>query len=87
MKFVVMALVAGLLVAHQDYWNWNDSRLVMGFLPVGLAYHLGISLAAAAVWIFAVTWAWPGSFYLPEAESGQLPSSSGNQPFSGEVHS
>lgn len=85
MKWVLIALVAGLLVAHQDYWNWNDSRLIMGCLPVGLFYHLGISLAAAAVWIFAVTWAWPGSFSLPQGDLCQSPSSSDDQP-AGEVN-
>jgi len=71
MRLVIIGLVVVLLIAHQDYWNWNDSRLVMGFLPVGLFYHLGISLAASAVWILAVTWAWPKTFTFSESDSNQ----------------
>jgi len=49
-------LLAGL---HQDFWNWDDGRLLFGFLPVGLAYHAGYSLLAASFWAFVVAWCWP----------------------------
>jgi hypothetical protein len=62
MKYLLIALTIGLLVAHQDYWNWDNGTLVGGCLPMGLVYHLGISLAAGAVWFLAVTLAWPKSF-------------------------
>lgn len=48
-----------LAVLHQDFWLWNDPRLVFGFLPVGLAYHIGFSIAAALLWAFASRYAWP----------------------------
>ncbi len=42
-----------LLVLHHDWWFWNDGRLLFGFLPVGLAYHALISLAAGGLWTWA----------------------------------
>ncbi len=51
--FVVLCIV------HQDVWFWHDRTLVFGFIPVGLAYHAGISLAAVTLWTMAIRWAWP----------------------------
>lgn len=59
MKLIVWILVAVLIILHQDFWLWEDDSLVYGFLPIGLAYHIGISIAAAAVWMIACTFAWP----------------------------
>jgi hypothetical protein len=44
---------------HQDVWNWSRTTLYFGFLPVTLAYHMGISVAAAATWYLATKVAWP----------------------------
>jgi hypothetical protein len=59
MKTVVWGLVLLLVVIHQDLWFWNDDRLVFGFVPITLAYHAGISLAAGFVWFLAINFAWP----------------------------
>jgi len=59
MFYVVWALVALLIVLHQDFWFWNDPTLYFGFLPTSLLYHLGLSIAAAAVWWLATIYAWP----------------------------
>ena len=59
MKYLVGLMVLILLIMHQDYWNWYDDRLVFGFLPYSIAYHCGISLAAAALWFVAVKFCWP----------------------------
>jgi hypothetical protein len=24
---------------HQDFWLWDDPTVLLGFLPIGLAYH------------------------------------------------
>ena len=61
MRALVWILVAALIVLHHDYWNWNDGTLLAGFLPVGLAYHGVISIAAAVVWMLAVQFAWPNN--------------------------
>lgn len=63
-------LYAGVWVAmmavHQDFWNWRDATLVLGLVPVGLAYHLGYSILAAAVMAWLVRRAWPA--HLEELE-------------------
>ncbi|MDC0935884.1 DUF3311 domain-containing protein [Pirellulales bacterium] len=59
MTRIVWALILLLLVLHQDNWFWSDGRLVFGFIPTGLFYHACLSLAAGAVWLFAVKYAWP----------------------------
>lgn len=73
MKYVIWFLVAGLLIAHQDSWNWDNGRLVFGFLPIGLFYHAAISLAAGVVWFLACTIAWPEDIdeddYLNDADA------------------
>ncbi|HEY5910028.1 MAG TPA: DUF3311 domain-containing protein [Verrucomicrobiae bacterium] len=53
-------LVAVVYVLHQDFWNWRKFEpLVLGFLPVGLAYHAGYSLLASATMAVLVKFAWP----------------------------
>lgn len=59
MPLKLIALVALLIILHQDNWFWEDSRLVFGFMPIGLFYHACISLAAAAVWFWAIHNCWP----------------------------
>ena len=59
MRYFVWMLVALLVVLHQDYWQWDNDSLVFGFLPYTLAYHAGVSIAAAVVWMLATRWSWP----------------------------
>lgn len=58
-RLIISALVLLLLVLHQDNWNWENSNLVFGFVPVTLFYQMCISLAAGAVWFLATRIAWP----------------------------
>ena len=52
--------VIALIVLHQDFWFWDTYEpLVFGFLPIGLAYHVGLSIAAAIVWFLATKFCWP----------------------------
>jgi uncharacterized protein DUF3311 len=58
--FFLTLLVLGVYVLHQDNWNWKKSEpLVFGFLPVGLAYHVGYSILAAVTMAILVKFAWP----------------------------
>lgn len=50
-------LVVGVL--HQDFWYWNDATLVLGFLPIGFAWHLGYCFLATALMALLVRHAWP----------------------------
>jgi len=59
MKTVIWTLVIILLIIHQDNWFWRDDTLVFGFMPIGLMWHVGISLSAAFVWYLATVFAWP----------------------------
>ena len=66
MKLSFIVLIALLLIFHQDNWYWNDATLVWGFMPVGLLYHAGISLAAAFVWFLATIFLWPKEVELDD---------------------
>lgn len=69
-KRVVLGTVVVLAIAHQDVWLWDDASLVFGFLPAGLAWHVGLSIVAAGVWFAVTRYAWPtdpmGLADLPE---------------------
>jgi Protein of unknown function (DUF3311) len=57
---LLTALVAVVYVLHQDSWNWKEAYpLVFGFLPIGLAYHAGYSILAAALMAVLVKTVWP----------------------------
>lgn len=58
-KIAVYLGFAALLLLHHDPWFWDDPTLLFGFLPIGLAYHMAYTLAAAVLWYFASKYAWP----------------------------
>ena len=63
-------LVLILLLAHQDYWQWDRNEVVFGFLPYTMAYNIGISLATAAIWIVVCTFLWPSHLEELAQEAG-----------------
>ena len=58
-KILVWGLFLLMFVLHQDKWWWDDATLVLGVLPVGLAFHAAFSLACAALGWVAIKMAWP----------------------------
>lgn len=68
LKYLIWMLVGVLIVLHQDYWQWDDATLDFGFLPRALTYHVGISIAAAIVWVLAVQFCWPDATIERELE-------------------
>ena len=61
-------LVAVVYLLHQDFWNWKRIEpLVLGFLPIGLAYHVGYSVLAAVTMAVLVRFAWPRDLESVEA--------------------
>lgn len=48
-----------LAILHHDFWWWGDRTLLLGFLPIGLAWQVGISIGAGLGWFLVVRWAWP----------------------------
>lgn len=70
-----IAFVA-LFLLHQDVWFWGDTTLVLGVLPIGLAYHALFSVASAVLWFSAVKWAWPSEVEA-WADAGEADGESG----------
>ena len=56
---LIWAGVVLLIILRQDSWFWNDPALVLGMFPVGLAWQIGVSIAAAMLWYVATRIAWP----------------------------
>jgi hypothetical protein len=53
-------LVVVFYLLHQDFWFWRSAKpLILGFLPVGLFYHVCYTVAAALVMWLLVKFAWP----------------------------
>ena len=72
MRGLVYGLIVLLAVLHQDFWWWDDSdTLVFGFVPVGLAYHAVLSLAAGLLWALAVKFCWPADVDVESTSAGQ----------------
>ena len=59
MKWLLTLVVVVVALLHQDWWQWTDKRLVFGFLPVGLAYHVGYTVLASLTMALLVRYAWP----------------------------
>lgn len=59
MRALTYAAAVLLAVLHQDFWYWTDSRLFLGFLPAGLAYHVVYTVVVALFWAVALRAAWP----------------------------
>jgi len=58
-KIFLYGGIVVLMLLHQDFWFWEDPSLVMGFLPVGLFYHICFSMAAAGFFALVVRFCWP----------------------------
>lgn len=75
MKKIIWLLVVIMLIVHQDYWNWDNSQIVFGFMPIGLFYHVCLSLAAGFIWLLACLFAWPEGVddfdNVPSSEGGE----------------
>ena len=59
MKKLVIGLAIAMLILHQDSWLWDNTSLVLGFIPVGLFYHACFSMAVAVLAVLAIKFAWP----------------------------
>ncbi|MBK8267711.1 MAG: hypothetical protein IPK83_05150 [Planctomycetes bacterium] len=77
MRALAILFFLVLVVAHQDFWWWHTHEpLILGFIPIGLAWHAGISVCAAALGAFAVKYCWPTD--LEEAVASDISSSTHN---------
>lgn len=67
MKKIIWFALLTLALLHQDYWWWNSIEpLVFGFIPIGLAYHIGVSITAGILWALAVHYCWPRDVDVPD---------------------
>jgi hypothetical protein len=56
---LIIAVIA-LYLLHQDFWFWRAAKpLILGFLPVGLFYHVVYTLVISALMWLLVRGAWP----------------------------
>lgn len=62
MKRLILIIAAvALYILHQDLWFWRTAEpVVLGFLPIGIAYHALYTIAVSVLMWGLVTWAWPG---------------------------
>src|SRR5437868_7415261 len=59
-RFLLCILVVVLYALHQDLWFWRTARpLLFGFLPIGIWYHLGFTIAVSLVMWLLIKQAWP----------------------------
>ncbi|MGD1084595.1 MAG: hypothetical protein ABSA47_07580 [Verrucomicrobiota bacterium] len=76
-KYLLFVLIALVYVAHQDLWNWKKADpLILGFLPVGLAYHAAYAVLCAIMMAVLVKFAWPKHLETqegPEARNNAPP--------------
>lgn len=50
--------LAAVFLLHQDFWLWDDARMLFG-LPIGLTYHVLYCLVVAGLMALLVRFAWP----------------------------
>jgi len=82
MRTVVWLLVLTCAILHYDPWYWDDRSVVFGFMPVGLAYHAGLSVVSAIVWALAVRFAWPSKVEAWADQPASPETSAGAEPLS-----
>ena len=58
-KITILIVFLILMVLHQDFWNWDNSDLVFGIMPVALAYHAAYSMVVAIFRALVLRFAWP----------------------------
>jgi hypothetical protein len=70
---VLIAIIAfvALFILHHDFWNWDNTELVFGFMPIGLAYHTAYSIVAGLFWFLVTKFAWPHSVEAWADETGE----------------
>jgi hypothetical protein len=68
---VCFAALIALFLLHNDFWLWNDARLIAG-MPVGLLYHILFCVAASVVMYGLVRYAWPSSLEVEDRGENEL---------------
>ena len=58
-RSLIVGFFVLLFVLHQDVWWKNDPTLVLGVLPISLAYHVVWTLLVALGWFLVCKFCWP----------------------------
>jgi Na+/melibiose symporter-like transporter len=70
-------------VLHLDFWWWDSTDIVLGFVPLALASQIGITLAAGLAWALVAHYAWPSDveeWATAGQETGAGPDARGGRP-------
>jgi len=71
-RLLLVFAVTALYLLHQDFWFWRKpDPIVLGFLPIGLFYHVGYTLVIAALMWLLVLHAWPSELEKEVEEEGR----------------
>lgn len=60
-QWVLYIALVVLFLLHNDFWLWDNPKVVLG-LPIGLLYHIGFCVAAAILMALIVNFV--RSYYL-----------------------
>ncbi|HET6372750.1 MAG TPA: DUF3311 domain-containing protein [Candidatus Polarisedimenticolia bacterium] len=66
-RWLPLAVPAVLFLLHNDFWLWNDPRIVLG-LPVGMLYHAAYCVLATFLMALLVRHAWPAHLEVEAPE-------------------
>jgi hypothetical protein len=70
MKARTAGVIALLYVLHQDFWFFRSARpLVLGFLPIGLFYHVAFTVGCSLLLAWLVKAHWPS--HLEETQGSR----------------
>jgi hypothetical protein len=71
-NLLLTLLVIAVYLLHQDFWNWKKANpLILGFLPIGLAYHAAYSMLASIMMAILVKFAWPHHIEISEPQDAE----------------
>lgn len=58
-RSLIVGFFVLLFILHQDFWWKNDPTVVLGILPISLAYHVVWTLLVALGWFLVCKFCWP----------------------------
>ena len=62
---ILYAALVALLALHNDFWQWENPRIFLG-LPIGFTYHILYAVAASALMLLMVKFAWPSQLEVKD---------------------
>lgn len=84
MKALTYLLFVALLILHQDFWWWDSETMVLGFMPIALAFHAAFAIACTLLGLVAIKSIWPHELEKlsdgPSEPAGSVDSNSEKKP-------